>query len=384
MDLKPSSSPKEKLKVLFVDDDEINVESFSVYFREEYQLFTALCGEEAREIFHREPDIAMVISDQRMPGISGVELLTHIYEFNPETIRIIITGYMDVSDVIDSINKGHIYQYILKPWDIVQLRLILDQAANTWRMSQEITSLGEELLENNKLLEAANKSLLLSEDRLRHLTGALLESQENEQKRISMELHDELNQSLAAVKLQIKLVEDKLINNVERSGIVSELTALRGFLNEIIENVRRLSKDLSPVIIDDLGLDAAVEHLVSSFVKYHEVDCVMEQVHLAHLFDDNSQRIIYRLVQETLNNIDRHAEATKIEMRIREKENSVSISMIDNGKGFDVKQTLSLPATSRGIGLSAMEERVNMLGGELDIVSTPGKGTIIQFSLPFV
>ncbi|MDH4317487.1 MAG: response regulator [Desulfobulbaceae bacterium] len=384
MDLKPSSKPKEKLKLLFVDDDEINIESFLVYFRDEYQLFTALCGEEAWEIFSREPDIAMVISDQRMPGISGVELLTHIYEKNPQTIRIIITGYMDVSDVIDSINKGHIYQYILKPWDIVQLRLILDQAANTWRMTQEISQLGLELLEKNNQLEKANQNLRISEERLRHLTGALLEAQENEQKRISMELHDELNQSLAAVKLQIKIVENKLLTDVNRHEVVAELTSLRAFLNEIIENVRRLSKDLSPVIIDDLGLDAAINHLVSSFTRYHAVTSEVDPVHIAHLFEKSGQRIIYRLLQEVLNNVDRHSEASKIEMRVREKDDRLLITMKDNGKGFDVASVLRTPSTQRGIGLAAMEERVNMLNGDMEIISAPGQGTEVHFSFPIV
>lgn len=139
-----------------------------------------------------------------MPGISGVDLLTHIYGVSPETVRIIITGYMDVSDIIDSINKGHIYQYILKPWDIVQLQLILEQAGQSWRLAGENRQLNEELIKKNKLLEEVNKELRASEERLRLLTSSLINAQEEERKRISMELHDELNQSLAAVKLKLR------------------------------------------------------------------------------------------------------------------------------------------------------------------------------------
>lgn len=373
-----------KLNVLFVDDDLINVETFAVSFQEEYNILTATSGEEGLKVFYNAENISMVISDQRMPGMSGVDLLTQIYATNPETIRIIITGYMDVTDIIDSINMGHIYQYILKPWDINQLRLVLNKAAHTWKLARENKILTKKLNEKNQLLKKVNKSLSISEGRLRHLANVLINAQENERKRIAMELHDELGQSLAAVKMQIKVIENQLEKNVPTSGeIKDKLEILRQFLNEIIENVRRLSKDLSPVIIDDLGLDAAIDNLVENFSRYNDIKCTYKTVRIADFFDPEAHRLIYRLIQESLNNVRRHSGATNLYIDIKLKDEFLSIQIRDNGKGFNIQEVMNRSVTNRGIGLSAMTERGNMLGGMVDIGSQPGGGTTVLITLPF-
>ncbi len=374
-----------KLKVLFVDDDLINVETFAVSFGEEYYILTATSGEEGLSIFNKEDNISIVISDQRMPGMSGVDLLTRIYSINQETIRIIITGYMDVNDIIDSINMGHIYQYILKPWDINQLRLVLSKAAQAWKLTRENKILSRKLKEKNLLLKKVNESLSISESRLRHLANVLINAQENERKRIAMELHDELGQSLAAVKLQIRVIENQLeLEGLSPQEIKEKLDSLRQFLNEIIENVRRLSKDLSPVIIDDLGLDAAIDSLVENFSKYNDIQCTYNTVRIANFFDPDSRRLIYRLVQEALNNVRRHSGATSLFVEIKIKKEFVSIQIRDNGKGFNLQDTLGEAVNKRGIGLSAMTERANMLGGKVDIGSQPGGGTTVLITIPIM
>ena len=104
---------QDRLKILFVEDDPESTDLFVNCFNDEYEVVTAASAEEALKIFNRESDIFMVLSDQSMPGMSGVELLSLIYEQRPDTIRIIITGYIEISDTIDAINKGHIYQFIL-------------------------------------------------------------------------------------------------------------------------------------------------------------------------------------------------------------------------------------------------------------------------------
>lgn len=372
-----------RLRVLFVDDDLINVETFAVSFNEEYDILTATSGEEALEIFKAEENISMVISDQRMPGMSGVDLLTKVYGLNGETIRIIITGYMDVSDIINSINKGHIYQYIVKPWDINQLRLVLSKAAQTWRLARENRILTDKLNEKNVLLKKVNKSLSLSEERLRHLANVLINAQENERRRIAMELHDELGQSLAAVKMQISVIENQLETDDPGCGnIRGKLEDLRRFLNEIIENVRRLSKDLSPVIIDDLGLDAAIENLIENFTRFNNIQCTYKTVLIAKLFNPESHRLIYRLIQEALNNVRKHSGATSVHVEIKAKNDFLFIQIRDNGKGFNVQETMSKSVSRRGIGLSAMLERGNMLGGMVDIGSQQGAGTTVLITLP--
>lgn len=374
----------EQDKILFVDDDPINVESFALSFKDEYNIFTAFSGEEALEIFKREPGISVVLSDQRMDAMTGVELLSNIYAINPETVRIIITGYIDVSDIIDAVNRGHIYQYVLKPWDIVQLRLILEQATQTWRLTMENHQLAKALRDKNKLLQDTNFHLQNSEERLRSLSSSLIHARESEQKRISLELHDELGQSLAALKLQIRIIEKNRAGQEPDDDdiILSGLHDVRGFINEIIENVRRLSKNLSPIIIDDLGLDSAIEHLVQRFTEVYDIPCNFHGKPLGSLFPEKSHLLIYRLLQGALGNSGKHSGADNVELIFQVEPDAVTLTVDDNGIGFSKEEVAKAPVEQRGIGMTVMAERVKMLDGDIDVFTTDGKGTRVVFTLP--
>jgi len=375
---------QDKLKILFVEDDIESTELFVNCFDDEYQIITAGSAQEALEIFRRESDIAMVLSDQSMPNMSGVELLTLIYELQPDTIRIIITGYIEISDTIDAINKGHIYQFILKPWEIVQVRIILSRAANAWKLTRENRLLQEQVLEQNCRLTDANERLKTSEKNLRKLSIALLSAREDEQKRIAIELHDELGQSLAALKMQIRVMEHEFQDHQQcpSDRVCSQLHRLRANLAEIIENVRRLSKNLSPVIIDDLGLDAAIKNMVLKFTTGYHVTCSFQAVPLTLIKDTDGQRIIYRLIQESLNNIGKHAQATHINFSITIDEQNITLTLVDNGMGFDVQEIMHRAPEHKGIGLTAMAERVKMLNGTMDLQSRIGHGTTLVFTIP--
>ncbi len=372
------------LKVLFVDDDPESIELFVSCFDTEYDILTAASAEEALEVLKQESEVAMVLSDQAMPGMSGVELLSRVYAMDPDTIRIIITGYIDISDTIDAVNKGHIYQFILKPWDIVQMRMILSQAAQTWNLTRENKLLQDQIVEQNQVLTRTNEQLRASEKNLRSLSSALMTAREDEQKRIAMELHDELGQALAALKLQIRVIENKITNdrNCTPEDVCSHLDRFRSDINAIIENVRRLSKNLSPVIIDDLGLDAAIENIVLNFTNVYGISCSFQPAPLDIIRPSDGQRLVYRLIQETLNNIGKHSRATKIDFTIQVDEENLCIKIIDNGKGFDVDELLQRPHDSWGIGLTAMKERVSMLGGTIAIDSAPDRGTAVLFTIP--
>ncbi len=293
---------EDRVKILLVDSDPVNTGHFVASFGEEYQILTVADSDAALEIFARETDIAMVLCDQQLGAMSGVELLAEIYARRPETVRIIITGYMDVSDIIDAINKGHIYQYVLKPWDIVQLRLILDQARQTWLLTRENRSLCARLRWTEEHLHRARKELQRSEGRLTSISSSLINGQEDEKEKLATRLSEDLGQSLTGLKLQIKLLENEINSGGEMSRelIRGSLQLLRGVLNEIIESIRLLSADLSPVIIDDLGLDAALAELVHSFGHQHGLDVSFTATPLDHLFLDQKKKLIYRIVQRAL------------------------------------------------------------------------------------
>lgn len=226
----------------------------------------------------------------------------------------------------------------------------------------------------------AEEALRESEQRLRFLTSQLLSAQERERKRISMELHDELGQSLTVLKLQIRAIERNL--REDQQDLKKECRELLQYLDGVIDNVRRLSRDLSPAILEDLGLSSALKYLLEGAGKHFAVQHSFEVEELDRLFPQDAQIMIYRIFQECLTNISKHAQATEVSVSIRTEAGSVSIALEDNGGGFNVTEVLGRDVTERGLGLAALDERARMLGGSLLICSEPGVGTKVVCHIP--
>lgn len=132
---------KKKGRVLYVDDEEINLINFRETLRDDFEIFTAGSGQAALALLEREGEMALVVSDQRMPGMSGIELLAEIREAYPDTIRMIISAYTEVHELIEAINKAEVYRYFVKPWTEDQLRLTIGNAVGTYALGQEIKEL---------------------------------------------------------------------------------------------------------------------------------------------------------------------------------------------------------------------------------------------------
>ncbi|MGA9755340.1 MAG: PAS domain S-box protein [Desulfobaccales bacterium] len=226
----------------------------------------------------------------------------------------------------------------------------------------------------------AEEALRESEQRLRFLTSQLLSAQERERKRISMELHDELGQSLAVLKLQIRAIERGLTE--DQQDLREGCRELLRYLDGVIDNIRRLSRDLSPVILEDLGLQSALKYLINGVSKHYTVSHSFEVEDLDHLFTSDAQIIIYRIFQECLTNISKHADATEVGISLKEDNSLISLIFHDNGTGFDPGQISDRRAAGRGLGLAALDERARMLGGGLEIRSQPGSGTRVTVVIP--
>jgi PAS domain S-box-containing protein len=226
----------------------------------------------------------------------------------------------------------------------------------------------------------AEEALRESEQRLRFLTSQLLSAQERERKRISMELHDELGQSLAVLKLQIRAIERGLGDN--QQDLKEACRELLLYLDGVIDDIRRLSRDLSPSILEDLGLQAALKYLINGFSKHYNVTQAFEAEDLDRIFPAEAQIIIYRIFQECLTNISKHSSATEVSVAIKEHNDLISLMIEDNGAGFDPGSVLARRAAGRGMGLAALDERARMLGGTLEIRSQPGAGTRMTLVIP--
>jgi signal transduction histidine kinase len=239
----------------------------------------------------------------------------------------------------------------------------------------------KEIEDSNIELETMTNELRKSEERLHRLSSDLFAVQENERRRISLELHDELGQSMAALKLQVGAIARRL-GLAKPEELQADCDEMRNNINQIIENVRRLARDLSPVVLDDLGLQAAIEYLVNNFAKIYTIEVNYQYTDINHLFNEEAQRIIYRILQEALTNIGKHAQAKNVSLLIEEKDRAVQFIVKDNGRGFNIQKTLDQKGVERGMGLEAMFERVRILGGKISIVSRPGIDTTITFTVP--
>jgi PAS domain S-box-containing protein len=224
------------------------------------------------------------------------------------------------------------------------------------------------------------EALKESEEKLRVLTSQLLTAQESERRRVARELHDELGQALTVLKMHMVAVADKL--TIKQRALKEECEHLLTHTNEIIENVRRLSWDLSPSSLEDLGLSSSLRHLIEEVSDNHRLSCSIEIDEINHLFAPGTQINIYRIFQESLNNIGKHARATKITVAAQRRGDRVSFTVADNGKGFDLRQTASRNLLEKRLGLTAMNERVRMAGGNLEVWSKKDQGTKVSFTIP--
>jgi PAS domain S-box-containing protein len=239
-----------------------------------------------------------------------------------------------------------------------------------------LSSIGRDITEHRK----AEEALWESEKQLRYLSSQLLTAQETERRRISKELHDELGGALAVLKLRLSFIGKKLKNNPMTAR--EECETISQYIDQVIENVRRLSRDLTPYILEDAGLSAAIRWLITNSKENYEINMTLDVVDIDHLFSQNAQIIVYRILQEALTNIGKHAQAKNVSMVIEKHDSGVSFSVEDDGIGFDVLRAATVNSDERGLGLAIMDERARMLGGSVEIWSEKGKGTRIRFHIP--
>lgn len=151
----------DKITILYVDDELNNLISFKAVFRLKYNVFTAISGEEAIKILNTKT-INIIITDQRMPQMTGVEFLESILDEFPDPIRILLTGYADMSAVVDAINKGKIFHYLTKPWNEEELDMTIERAFGVYKEKMEEKEMNEKLSVSNEQLEFLLRQKLLS------------------------------------------------------------------------------------------------------------------------------------------------------------------------------------------------------------------------------
>ncbi len=214
-----------------------------------------------------------------------------------------------------------------------------------------------------------------AQDQLRRLSGSIMANQEKERKAIARELHDELGQVLTALRMDAVWLSDRLQAPDPKAG--DRALAMCGLIDHTIDEVRGLATRLRPGVLDDLGLIDALEWYIADFEKRTGIACIFKHRQVPDI-DGIGATAAYRIVQEALTNVTRHAAATQVRVSLEPKQGILTLAVADNGQGFDLKEI----AASECLGLAGMRERAGLLGGSLEIRSRPGKGTKVFFRLP--
>jgi PAS domain S-box-containing protein len=231
--------------------------------------------------------------------------------------------------------------------------------------------------------QQAEDKLRESERKLRYLAEQLLTAQEKERKRLAAELHDELGHALLTLKLTLSTIAKELLP--EQENIKQEIREKLAYINEVIEDVRRLYHYLVPGDVEDLGLTKALYNLIEDFTAHqHMTTWKVDLPNLDPLFSPSVQTIIYRIVQEALTNIGKHANPSNVTVSAKRAGHQMNFAIQDDGKGFNVKEVLDLQSSAKGLGLAAMEERLNMVGGSFNVWSQGGEGTKLTFAIPML
>ena len=214
-------------------------------------------------------------------------------------------------------------------------------------------------------------------ERSQRLARQLLQAQELERRKLARELHDEIGQALTAVKLNLEALESRL-HGKHSKALVESLT----IVDTALQQVRGLSLDLRPAILDDLGLAAALRWYV---------DRHAQRAGIAMEFSNESpekrssillETTCFRVAQEALTNVLRHAKAKRVSVRILQVDDALNLYIEDDGIGFDMEQARQKAVGGSSLGLLGMQERVLLAGGRLDVISAPGRGTAIHVCLP--
>ncbi len=220
---------------------------------------------------------------------------------------------------------------------------------------------------------------------LRRYVAAVTHSQEEERKRIARDLHDDTIQSLIAIGQRIELCRASLpgeASNTDFMEAMAQLSDIRHMVTATIENVRQFSRDLRPMALEDLGLIPALQFLVNDLARSDSIQAHLETAGSPQGLPLDLEVAIYRIVQEALQNVRRHARAETVTVRAQFNPQEVEISVEDDGMGFVMPETATDLASLGSFGLLGIEERVQLLGGQLKIVSQPEHGTRLEVVLP--
>jgi len=355
------------LKVLILEDAILDVELVRIKLKKEFKIKDKVIYEKElflKELHSFQPDI--ILSDFSMPQFTGLEALSMLKNSGYDCPFIIITGALDEETAVKCIKAGA-DDYLLKD-RLVRLPAAIKQCLQQHSVKKE--------------KEKARLKLEKTQVQLRNLLLRLECVRDEEKKRISMEIHDQLGQELTAAKLGLiyldkKLnLKDSLSESDERiKAKVKELIALSA---TTIQSVRRIAHQLRPEVLEDLALVPAIELMINRVSEHENIKWTIENNLEGLVFRSAFISCIYRVVQEMITNVLRHSRASVCALLLTSKKEELQICLSDNGVGFDPR---SVKNKSK-LGIFGIEERLIPWDGKLRIESIIDQGTSVHISIP--
>jgi signal transduction histidine kinase len=354
---------KRDLHILMLEDDAADAELTRFTLRKgglHFSISRVDSKDEFLSQLEQNPP-ALILSDYSLPGFDGNEALNLARQKYPETPFIFVTGTMGEEVAIETLKSGAT-DYVLK----TRLSRLIPAVHRALREAQERSQ-----------RRRAEEQLRQSHEQLRALSVYLQSVREEERTRIAREVHDELGQALTSCKLDLSWIANRLPRNLK--PLLEKTRQLSEHIDSTIQTVRRISSELRPGVLDYLGLAAALEWQANEFQNRTGIRCDVHACLGEPVLAQELNTTLFRIFQETLTNIIRHAGATRVTVNLRETDGRILLQVRDNGRGItDAEQT-----SPGSMGLLGMRERAALLGGDFKISTPPrARGTQVTVSIP--
>lgn len=308
----------------------------------------------------------------------------HVVRFPDDPHMELVAGFLAVGVVLSIAVNSWVLRLALRPLDRIQ-QGVDDVRAGTAGVTVDPGPTSDERFE--RLAETFNLMVAQLEEntrRLQQLPHQILQAQEEERHRLARELHDEAAQALTSLLVRLRLLE----RAQDPADAQRRIQELRELTAQALEEVRRVALDLRPTILDDLGLAPALEWRTDEINRDGSITATFRATGLRDRLPREIELAFYRVGQEALSNVARHSAANQVATTLVQNGDALTLEIQDNGQGFIPKSTTPAlvhagdAAVPRGLGLIGMQERLAMIGGRLQIESTPGRGTRIIATAP--
>lgn len=357
---------KDRIRILYIDDEEHNLNAFKAGFRRDFEIYTVNNAADGYRILD-EVEIHIALADQRMPEISGVEFFEKMHEKHPDIVRILITAYTNSQTIIDAVNKGKINQYVVKPWDPQNLKSIIETSYSAYQAKKELKITNEELLKTNDEL---NRFVYSASHDLRAPLMSILGLVE-----LSRLEKEEGNPYLYLDMIEKSVSKlDNFIQNIieyyqnARAESAYERIQFEPLVKEVVETLRNTDQNVRFILdikqegdfcSDEFRIHVVLNNLVSNAIKYQKSDSDSPEVRIS--VNANEQRALIRIQDNGVGILQEHLESI--------------FKMF-----FRTKTQDRTPGT--GIGLYIVKEALSKIGGEIKVSSEYGTGTTFDLILP--